>query len=126
LRRNDINDLFTLGDMCARRSLTEEDRLLVFYVGKTLIAYQRAGEIAKKNVDRELARSTTRHFIAWVINAAQTSTRRNVAVAFRASPNMTALSIPKMEVIDLLAAYGGNKPQLFACLLLNPSQRKKI
>ena len=33
LRRQDVNDLFALGDLCARRSITEEGRLLVFYVG---------------------------------------------------------------------------------------------
>ncbi|MBC7869242.1 MAG: hypothetical protein H7Y09_00270, partial [Chitinophagaceae bacterium] len=46
LRRDDVNDLFALGDLCALQSLTQlaenEIRLLIFYVGKTLIAYRKA------------------------------------------------------------------------------------
>src|SRR5262245_276157 len=54
LRRDDINDLFALGDLCTKRSVTDDNRLLVFYVGKALIAYQRALETAKNDIDRNL------------------------------------------------------------------------
>src|SRR5215510_7765797 len=55
VRRTDINDLFALGDMCAKRSITDDGRLLVFYVGKTLIAYQKAHRTAVNTEDRDLA-----------------------------------------------------------------------
>ena len=52
LRRDDINDLFALGDLCASRGLTDDNRLLVFYVGKALIAYQRALDLDPKAFER--------------------------------------------------------------------------
>ncbi len=82
LRRNDINDLFALGDLCAKRSITEDSRLLVFYVGKTLIAYQKALKVADNPDDRKAARDASLNFTDWVIvSAREYPSRRNVAVA---------------------------------------------
>ena len=38
LRREDINDLFALGDLCAQLVVSEDNRLRIFYVGKALMA----------------------------------------------------------------------------------------
>ncbi len=82
VRRSDINDLFALGDLCAKRSITEDGRLLVFYVGKTLIAYQKAHKTAEMAEDRDLAWGAILSFTDWLIAAARENTsRRNVAVA---------------------------------------------
>ncbi|MBK8024781.1 MAG: hypothetical protein IPK19_26025, partial [Chloroflexi bacterium] len=82
LRRADVNDYFALGDLCARLSLTDTNRLRVFYVGKTLIAYRRAGGDALNDVDRALARRARDRYINWTIEIARTyPTRRNLAVA---------------------------------------------
>jgi len=82
LRRDDINDLFALGDLCARLSATQDRRLLVFYVGKALIAYRRADDIAQNDVDRLTARRILADFTDWVVtHARRYPTRRNVAVA---------------------------------------------
>ncbi|MBC7814852.1 MAG: hypothetical protein H7175_27085, partial [Burkholderiales bacterium] len=81
LRRNDINDLFALGDLCARRSLNNE-RLLVFYVGKALLAYRKAAQAATHDIDRSLARRIINDYVSWVIHtASEGPTRRNLAVA---------------------------------------------
>ncbi len=86
LRRDDINDRFALGDKCALRALTDENRLLVFYVGKALIAYHRASGHAKNDVDRVTAHRITREFIEWVSYVAQAyPIRRNIAVALWAA-----------------------------------------
>src|SRR4051812_48063451 len=52
LRRDDAdpNDAFALGDLCAVLSFNE-DRLLVLYIGKTVLAYNRAGQQAVNNSD---------------------------------------------------------------------------
>jgi hypothetical protein len=82
LRRDDVNDLFALGDLCARLSLTEDNRLLVFYAGKTLIAYRKAQEEATSNLDRDRARHAVDDYLAWLVFMAKTyPARRNVAVA---------------------------------------------
>ena len=82
LRRSDINDLFALGDLCARLTLADDQRLLVFYAGKTLIAYRRAAETADNNLDRRRAQRAGSEFVAWLIAVARANpTRRNLAVA---------------------------------------------
>ena len=82
LRRNEINDLFVLGDLCAQHAVQENNRLRVFYVGKTLIAYQKALQAALSPQDRSLAHQLLRDFTAWVAEFAQAyPTPRNVAVA---------------------------------------------
>src|SRR5687767_5987403 len=82
LRREDVNDQFALGDMCAERAFTDDNRLLVFYVGKTIIAYRRALQFSMNDVDRTLAHRASDDFVAWVIQTAhEFPTRRNLAVA---------------------------------------------
>ncbi|MFQ3566214.1 MAG: tetratricopeptide repeat protein [Aggregatilineales bacterium] len=82
LRRDSVDDQFALGDLCARRALTEDGRLLVFYVGKALVAYHRAASTATNDVDRLQARRAAADFIVWTVRAAQANpTRRNLAVA---------------------------------------------
>ena len=82
LRRDNINDLFALGDLCAKRAITEEGRLLIFYVDKTLIAYQQALETAKEASDREVAQQAILDFTDWTVASARMyPSRRNLAVA---------------------------------------------
>lgn len=82
LRRDDINDLFALGDLCARQALTDDGRLLVFYVGKALIAYNKALKKAGNDIDRNLARRMLFDFTDWVLaQSREAPTPRNLAVA---------------------------------------------
>ena len=82
LRRNDINDFFALGDLCAERTRTDDGRLLVFYAGKTLVAYNRALQAAINDIDRNLARHLLNAFCEWVLDHARKNpTTRNIAVA---------------------------------------------
>jgi tetratricopeptide (TPR) repeat protein len=82
LRRDDVNDQFALGDLCARRALTDDQRLLVFYVAKTLIGYRRAMQYSLNDVDRMLAHRAVNAFASWVVETAlELPSRRNLAVA---------------------------------------------
>jgi tRNA A-37 threonylcarbamoyl transferase component Bud32 len=82
LRRDDANDLFALGDLCARRVLDDDQNLRVFYVGKTLIAYHKAQADARSDADRNLARKLRADFCDWVADCAREHpTPRNIAVA---------------------------------------------
>ncbi|HEX2620165.1 MAG TPA: hypothetical protein VHL11_08465, partial [Phototrophicaceae bacterium] len=71
LRRNDINDMFALGDLCTQSALTEDGRLLIFYAGKAQMAYRRASQSALSDEDRQQARHIMEEFIAWVIDCAR-------------------------------------------------------
>src|SRR4051812_44963178 len=68
LRREDAdpNDSFALGDLCALNSLND-DRLLVLYIGKALLAYNRAGQHAHTNGDRRLSEQAVESYILWII-----------------------------------------------------------
>nr|MCU0480335.1 hypothetical protein [Anaerolineae bacterium] len=80
LRRNDINDLFALGDLCALQSATPDNRLLVYYIGKTLIAYKRAVTHAEHDIDRKLAKRAIEEYLRWLFEFAENHpTRRNIA-----------------------------------------------
>ena len=82
LRRNDLNDLFALGDLCARRSINDEGRLMVFYVGKTLIAYRKALRTAQSEDDQQVARTAVDDYLRWVVETAlRRVNRRNLSVA---------------------------------------------
>lgn len=86
LRRKEIDDLFALGDLCAVQSFADDQRLLVVYVNKALIAYRRAAEVASNSVDRKLAERALSQYIKWVVNISQQyPTRRNLAVALWAA-----------------------------------------
>ncbi|MBZ0276102.1 MAG: hypothetical protein K8I60_08160, partial [Anaerolineae bacterium] len=116
LRRTDVNDHFVLGDMCARRSLTDDGRLLVFYVGKTLIAYQRAREASQNEVDRIQAERIIQEFITWTTAAAREHrSRRNIAVALWALAEYehesdTVQSVPSHITHELLDMYQDETP----------------
>ncbi|MBC6936515.1 MAG: hypothetical protein DWB42_11820, partial [Chloroflexi bacterium] len=71
LRRDDLNDLFTLGDLCALQALGEDGRLRVDYVDKTRLAYRRAGEKATSADERAAAEQAAHDFAAWVVAAAR-------------------------------------------------------
>jgi tetratricopeptide (TPR) repeat protein/tRNA A-37 threonylcarbamoyl transferase component Bud32 len=78
------HDYLALGDLCARLSFVERDRrLLVFYVGKTLLAYRRAAELsATESSDRSLAQTAWEDYVRWIMLIAwMVPTRRNIAVA---------------------------------------------
>lgn len=119
LRRDDINDLFALGDLCARQTLTDDDRLLIFYAGKTLMAYRRAVQNALNDGDRQLAHHAIRDFTAWVIEAArQFPSRRNLAVALwvAAEDDFPVENVPPSIINNLLQRYrdqvAQNNPRL--------------
>lgn len=81
LRRSDPNDYFVLGDWCAERSVAADDRLLVFYVGKTIIAYNRAEQMAENTVDRKAARNALSDYLRWIVVFTEAiPERRNIAV----------------------------------------------
>jgi len=120
LRRSDVNDLFALGDLCARRCFTEDKGLLIFYVGKTLQAYHRAWRDSKQEEDKALAEQAVQDFVVWVCETAQLNpTRRNLAVALWAIAENEVRATPdpaeemqirdpaeEMQIRDLLNAYG--------------------
>ncbi|MCA9909798.1 MAG: serine/threonine protein kinase, partial [Anaerolineae bacterium] len=86
LRREEVNDYFALGDLCANRVRTDDGRLLIFYVGKVLIAYQRAENLADNDRDRMLSRRIIDDFNDWLLEEAKKNpTRRNLAVALWAA-----------------------------------------
>ena len=104
LRRDDVNDQFALGDLCARRVLTDDKRLLVFYVAKTLIGYRRAIQFASNDVDRALAHRAVDEFIAWVLDVARSfPTRRNLAVALWAIAETEASAL--LALVDRKASW---------------------
>lgn len=118
LRRKDagesVSDYFALGDLCAGLSLGEGDRLRIFYVGKALIAYDRAYQQAQNDVDRTLAARAYDQFVAWVVEAAREApTRKNIAVALWALADDTEdeavhVNLPTENdhsISELLEAY---------------------
>src|SRR5215467_7359505 len=66
LRRDrvDPSDAFALGDLCALLSFADA-HLRVLYVGKTLIAYHRAGQQADTIAERRLADEAQNAYIEW-------------------------------------------------------------
>ena len=111
LRRSDVNDLFALGDLCARLSLTEDGRLLVFYVGKTLIAYRRAQEEAdERRSTATRARRASSDYLNWLVVAARVyPTRRNVAVVLWALAEEESDGRPNATITELLDLYRGRE-----------------
>jgi tetratricopeptide (TPR) repeat protein/tRNA A-37 threonylcarbamoyl transferase component Bud32 len=104
LRRDDVNDQFALGDLCARRVLTDDKRLLVFYVAKTLIGYRRAIQFATNDVDRALAHRAVDEFISWTLDTARAyPTRRNLAVALWAVAETESSAL--LALVDRQASW---------------------
>ncbi|MFZ4826509.1 MAG: tetratricopeptide repeat protein [Phototrophicaceae bacterium] len=71
LRRQEINDAFVLGDLCAQASLDAHNTLAIDYVSKSMIAYQRAEQHATNNVDRKLARKALLDYLGWLVEVTQ-------------------------------------------------------
>lgn len=118
LRRKDpsesVTDYFALGDLCAGLSLGEGERLRIFYVGKALIAFDRAFQQATNDVDQTLAGRAYDNFVAWVVEAAREApTRKNIAVALWALADDTEDEVVRVNlptesdhsITELLEAY---------------------
>ena len=120
LRRSEVDDCFALGDLCARLSLTKSDRLLVFYVGKTLLAYRLALSRANSSIDRTMALNALDLYTNWLIDVARINPlRKNIAVVLWAlageddADDDTALledgaALDTQLINELLTAYRGS------------------
>ncbi len=76
-----VDDLFAIGDLCAHRALDDEGRLRVTYVGKALLAYQRASDHARHDIDRMTAARAIDLFVRWLPQAAaEYPSLRNLSV----------------------------------------------
>ena len=76
-----VDDLFAIGDLCAQRSLDDEGRLRVIYVGKALLAWQRASQNATHDIDRMTAARITDQYFHWLPQAAaEYPSLRNLSV----------------------------------------------
>ena len=112
LRRGDVNNWFALGDLCAKQSITEDNRLLVFYVGKCLKAYERARTEAANSVDRTLAATAIGDYINWLVTVAtEHPNQRNIATMMWAlaeedSAN-SSITIDQDQLVDLIDRYIG-------------------
>jgi tetratricopeptide (TPR) repeat protein len=106
-----MDTYFAIGDLCASRALGVDNRLLIFYVGKTLNAYLRARSDAEDSVNRRLAERARAEFLAWVIYIAQTiPTRHNCAVALwgiaeLGDTDAQTVAILEPAVVRLLVLY---------------------
>lgn len=77
-----VTDYVVIADLCARSTLADDGRLLIFYAGKTLLAFRRAIETADNEVERMWAALIADEFTVWLAQVArQLPTRRNIAVA---------------------------------------------
>lgn len=86
LRSPSVDYAFALADLCAERSIGGENRLRVFYAGKTIIAYTRAYAMAKNDVDKAKARNALDEYVRWLVDVAlAVPTQRNIAVALWAA-----------------------------------------
>jgi hypothetical protein len=107
----DVNYLFWLADLCAEKSITPDDRLRVFYVGKALIAYQRTITHAQNEVDRLKAQQILRDYVQWLLYVStQRPSQRNIAVVLWAIARedddaLPTLTISPKEIQRLLSAY---------------------
>jgi tetratricopeptide (TPR) repeat protein len=112
LRRHDINDYFALGDLCGKRTVTDDGRLLVFYVGKTLMAYNRALQNAGNDIDKLQARRIIDDYVRWVmLIARQSPSRRNLAAAlWAASEGDAKASVDEDMLLELLDLYRVGNP----------------
>ena len=115
LRRDgdDPSDYYALGDLCAAQSLAN-GRLLITYVGKALMAYRRAGQIARQLArtagttdDRQLAEKAVELYIRWVLDVARLApSTRNIAVALWAATEIAPEQDWQREiVVDLAKQY---------------------
>jgi tetratricopeptide (TPR) repeat protein len=110
----DAADSFALGDLCAKRSL-REDQLLITYVGKALIAYRRAGKQSARQAERDLAAQAVERFISWVLDVtALLPSPRNIAVALWAAADLPPHEQPegmRRAAVTLAGQYATSAPQ---------------
>jgi len=107
-----VDDLFAIGDLCAQRSLDDEGRLRVTYVGKALLAWQRASLNATHDIDRMTAARITDQYLHWLPQAAaEYPSLRNLSVVLWAlaadepPPRLASPGAPVtggQPVVDLL------------------------
>lgn len=118
----DVSDSFVLGDLCAKRSL-RDDQLLISYVGKALIAYRRAGKQSARQADRDLAAQSVERFIDWVLDvSALLPSPRNIAVALWAAADIPPHEQPegmRRAVVALAGQYATSAP-------LRPADRETV
>lgn len=104
------NYYFALGDLCAKLILNNDERLRIFYVGKALMAYQRAGQNPDSDLDPIKAAQLIDELGKWLVYRAKANpTQRNLAVALWATAqDDDDLPSPRVERVDtssLLAHY---------------------
>jgi tetratricopeptide (TPR) repeat protein len=107
-----VDDLFAIGDLCAHRALDDEGRLRVIYVGKALLAWQRASVFASHDIDRMTSARIIGQFVRWLWQAAsEYPSLRNLSVVLWAlssdepPPRASASGVPSTGgpvVADLL------------------------
>ncbi|MEL6527478.1 MAG: hypothetical protein AAFQ07_17390, partial [Chloroflexota bacterium] len=108
-----VDYYIALGDLCALR-INEDGRLLIYYTGKALLAYQRAIAIASDTVDKSLARRALDSLVDWLVEMTRIyPTPRNIAVALWAiapddASGLPAPNVSKQIVNTLLAMYRGD------------------
>ncbi len=91
LQRTDVNDLFALGDLAARRAVGRKNELLILYVVKAMTAYRYAYKMADNNIDRDLARKMMQLVTEWAVAVAQENpSPRNIATALWAAAEDTS------------------------------------
>src|SRR5690606_34914783 len=114
LRVNDtekIDYYIAIGDACATHIL-KDNNLRIFYVGKAMMAYQKAFELAKLGVDKPMIQQAIDDLASWVINMAMVyPSQRNYAVAlWIAADDDDGLPTPSLShntVSDLIRFYQG-------------------
>jgi tetratricopeptide (TPR) repeat protein len=100
---DDVNYAFWLGDLCAQRSFSGDQRLRIFYVGKTLMAYQRALRQASTDIDRAAAQRAIDDYGRWVVRRAIANpTQRNLSVALWAVAYDEDDAMPRVNIAATL------------------------
>ena len=122
LRRDVMHphDYLALSDLCARLSLSDVDqRLRVYYIGKTLYAFRRALDLAAPDSpDFELAQVALAAFVRWLVQVARAAyTRRNIAA--------TLWAVAEVEEIDTVPGLR-DEAQLLALWYVSPPHADDI
>ena len=76
-----IDYYIAIGDACAKHILKGE-HLRIFYVGKAMMAYEKAFDLAQLGVDKPMVQQAINELASWVLNMAMVyPSQRNFAVA---------------------------------------------
>ena len=76
-----IDYYIAIGDACAKHILKDE-HLRIFYVGKAMMAYEKAFDLAQLGVDKPMVQQAINELASWVLNMAMVyPSQRNFAVA---------------------------------------------